>query len=207
MKSEKHIIQLREKAQEITRIIEAFQEVEACTLYGSLAEGREDIFSDVDIEIKISERNAAEFVLSLPCVMQKNISVVYFDYAPSLAPEKYVLSLGLSEDDPFLIADLCIVAETNYIGVTKEQLTTKNRFDVHLLKLWIANYKHHARGQECTQDIRRMAGKCKIENADRKNPELLLEETLKWLEQNAGKDLKQLIGSCRKIAAEMERSE
>lgn len=188
---------LMDKANEIMAILNELPEVKGCRLYGSLANGTYDELSDIDIEIDVSGCDNGRFMLGLVERLGRKTSVYYSDYAPSLAPEKYVVSVAVDENNPFRMLDLCCAAEPHCATVTKQQIRALNDEFAHMLKLWTANLKHHARSTDCRSDIVRMAGRIDIAEADSKSETQILKETLEWLEANAPDRLKPFVQSCR----------
>ncbi len=190
---------LKEKASEIISLINDIPGVKNCTLYGSIAKDTYDELSDIDIEIDVSGMDNGLFMLKISELLKDKMDIYYADYAPSLAPDKYIVSLAIDKDNPFLILDLCIVANPHCTTVTKEDVMGKNGKYTHTLKLWTANLKHYVRGNECLKDILKMAKKIGIEDAeDRKEAELLL-ETLHYLEANVPSGLSEVVKSCRMV--------
>lgn len=190
-------------AEKLMALLQTFPEVKSCTLYGSLAEGRGDALSDIDIEVDVSGVDNGAFVLELPARLAQHIPVFYSDYAPSLAPQQYVVTLALDEADPFLFADLRCAATPHCAAVTPAQLKAQNTSFAHTLKLWTANLKHYARGVDCTAEIRRMAQKLGLEQVDEKDGKALLKETLDWLEENAPQQLDVFLASCQAAFARL----
>lgn len=192
-------------AEKLMALLQTFPEVKGCTLYGSLAEGRGDALSDIDIEVDVSGTDNGAFALMLPDRLAQHIPVFYSDYAPSLAPQQYVVTLALDENDPFLFADLRCAATPHCAAVTPAQLKARNTLFAHTLKLWTANLKHYARGVDCTAEICRMGRKLGLAQAEEKEGELLLEETLDWLDENAPQQMKMFLASCRVAFARLTR--
>lgn len=190
-------------AQRLMEILRSFPEVRECSLYGSLARGTADCLSDIDIELDVSGCDNGAFLLRLPELLQRHISVVYHDFAPSLMPEKYVVSIALSESDPFLIADLCCNAEPHCRTITRAQAAALNDPTAHLIKLWTANCKHHARGADCRADILRMAGKAGIAEGENKTESELLLQTLERIERMTPEHYAELLHSCRRVFSEL----
>jgi len=189
---------LRAKAEWLIDILNQFPEVETCRLYGSLVKNTADALSDIDLEMDVVGMDDAAFVLTLPDRLKEKIPVFYADYAPSLAPERYVVSLALDETNPFLIADLCCHSSPHSNALTRDELRKRNDPYTHMLKLWTANLKHHARKADCREDILRMAEKLGIQEAWAFSNDVLLEKVLMWLEENAPSHLRMLAESCRK---------
>ena len=135
-------------------------------------------------------------MLELGGFLKDKLNIFYSDYAPSLVPDKYIVSLAIDEGNPFLIVDLCCVASPHCTNVTKEQVIARNDSFVHILKLWTANVKHYVRGKDCYDDTVRMARKLKIDINSKSEAELL-EEVLCWLEGNVGEGLEMFVKSCR----------
>ncbi|MBR4888847.1 MAG: hypothetical protein IKU17_06860 [Clostridia bacterium] len=186
---------LRQKADEIIAALQQMPEVKSCTVYGSLANGRQDALSDIDIEIDVSGCDNGRFMLALPQRLREHFTVCYSDFAPSLVPEKYIVSVALDAKNPFLIADLNCHAEPNCSTVTRQQVNDANDRFSHTLKLWTINLKHFVRGTDCRADILRMARKTGVTEGDERT---MLEAVLCWLEKNAGKEQCAFVAVCRK---------
>jgi len=190
---------LMELAERIVSFLNEMPEVKGCALYGSLANGTYDDLSDIDINVDVSGCDNGRFMLTLSERIGKKINVYYSDYAPSLVPERYIVSLAVDENNPTRVVDLCCMAEPHCTTVTKAQVRALNDPFSHMLKLWTANWKHCVRGADCRSDILRMAEKIKIENAQTKSEREILEETLGWLEANAPREKRRFVNSCRRI--------
>lgn len=188
---------LHSKAREIMKILDDLPEVRSCTLYGSLATGKHDDFSDIDIEIDVSGCDNGQFMLSLVDRLHGRLPVYYSDFAPSLIPERYIVSVSIDEQNPFLVVDLCCAATPHCTTVTPRQARDRNEDFSHMLKLWTANLKHHVRGADCHGDILRMARRIEPGTSEESNDADLLEKTLLWLERNAPRHLLTFTGSCR----------
>ena len=188
---------LKIKAEEIIEAIRDIPEVNRCTVYGSLTNGKSDELSDIDIEIDVSGIDNGQFMLRLVDLLKDKLNIFYFDYAPSLIPNDYIVSIALDESNPFLIADLKCIADPHFSTVTKQQARELNNKYSHTLKLWTANLKHYARGKECREDLVGMAKNLQITDIDTKSEKELLEETLRWLESNVTDGLHTFIKSCK----------
>ena len=187
---------LPDAARDIMAILSDIPGIKNCTLYGSLASGKYDDLSDIDIELTIADGDRGEFALALPGLLAERLPVFYADYAPSLAPEKYVLSVAIDETNPFRMVDLCVSGGYDTSCVTKQQLSAQNDRFTHVMKLWTANLKHHARGADCRGDITKMARR--LETDDTGSNGEILADALIWLENNAPDRLKAYVASCRK---------
>ncbi|MDO5478717.1 MAG: nucleotidyltransferase domain-containing protein [Clostridia bacterium] len=190
-------LMLKEKASEIMALLNDIPGVKKCNLYGSVAKDTYDELSDIDIEIDVSGIDNGLFMLDVTELLKDKMDIYYADYAPSLAPDKYIVSLAIDKDNPFLILDLCIVANPHCTTVTKEDVMGKNEKYTHILKLWTANLKHYVRGNECLKDILKMAKKIGTEDAESKSKDELLRETLHYLEANAPRRLSEFIKNLR----------
>lgn len=196
---------LQNKADEVITYLKTISGVKKCTLYGSLSTNTYDELSDIDIEIDVSGCDNGQFMLGLVSELKKQFDVYYSDYAPSLIPDKYIVSIAIDKDNPFLIIDLCCCAEPHCTTVTKQQVLEKNEKYTHVLKLWTANVKHYVRGSECYDDILKMVRKITVKDIDTKDQTEMLEKTLCWLEENAEKEFCQFVESCRKRFEELVR--
>ena len=194
---------LRDKADEIITVLNEIPVVQKCTVYGSLATDTYDELSDIDIKIDVSGYDNGQFMLELVELLRDKMQIYYFDYAPSLVPDQYIVSIAIDKNNPFLIVDLCCYAEPHCTTVTKQQVLGKNEKYSHMLKLWTANLKHCVRGNECYDDIVRMAKRVSIEDIDSKDEMELLNETLCWLEGNIENELAEFVESCRRYFEEL----
>ncbi len=138
---------LRDKVDEIITFLNEIPVVNKCTVYGSLATNTYDELSDIDIEIDVSGYDNGQFMIELVEVLKDKLHIYYFDYAPSLVPDKYIVSLAIDKDNPFLIADLCCCAEPHCTTVTKQQVLGKSEKCAHILKVWTANLKQLCKRQ------------------------------------------------------------
>ena len=84
---------IKEFAKEICGFLMTIPEVRSCDLYGSLSKGTFDDFSDIDIAIDVSGTDNGLFIAKLSELLSKEYDIVFCDYAPSLAPEKYIVSI------------------------------------------------------------------------------------------------------------------
>jgi len=191
------------KANEIISIQKEIPAVKGCVLYGSLSTDTYDELSDIDIEVDVSGSDNGQFMLDIADLLKERINIYYSDYAPSLIPDKYIVSLAIDVENPFRIVDLCCYAEPHCTTVTKQQAAAENNKCTHTLKVWSANLKHYVRGQECYDDIVKMARRLSITDVDLKEEAELLEETLCWLEENHESDLQEYVRSCRRVFEEL----
>ena len=170
-------------ARELMAFFEGIPGVKKCALYGSLV-GKYDEYSDVDIALDVSGQDNGCFVQNIPAWMGQKYSVIFADFAPSLAPEKYVVSVAVDAEHPFRIVDIACEANPHRSSVTREQLSQLNDPYDHILKLFIANLKHFRRGLACGSDICRMYGKV-FGHADLPENEVkMLGQVFAWLCEN-----------------------
>lgn len=179
-------MQILEYAQEIIRYLYTLPNVKACRLYGSLAGNTFDAYSDIDIELDVSGADNGQYLLRLPALVGKHFPVVFYDYSPSLAPEKYVVSIATDSQNPFQIIDIACTARPHCKSVSADTLRTQNDPYAHILKLFTANLKHFLRGKNVCADVQRMHQK--IFGAPSLTDEKeMLEKTYKWLKTHAQK--------------------
>ncbi len=194
---------LRIQAENIMKVLNELPMVKSCKLYGSIASGTEDNLSDIDIEVDVSGYDNARFMLEIPKILNEKINVIFYDFAPSLIPEQYIVSLATDSENPFAMVDLKCVAEPHCISVSKSEANAKNNIITHTLKVWLANMKHYVRGRECYDDIVRMAKRLGIEAVEAKTEPELLEEVLIWLEANGNDEIDEYISNCREKFEEL----
>lgn len=190
--------ELKRLADEIVSLLEALPMVRKCTLRGSLASGTADALSDIDIDVDVSGYDKGRFMFEVPELLKDKLNIVCVDFAPSLIPEKCIVSLSFDEQNPYRVVDINCCAEPADTVITADQARQMNNRCAHMIKLWTANRKHFVRGRECRKDILHMVQKIGIADAENKSDLLLLEETLCWLETNADQAYHGLIASCRR---------
>ena len=194
---------LKRKAEEIMAVLNDIPVVKKCTLYGSLAGDTYDELSDIDIEVDVSGYDNGQFMMELAELLKNRFNIYYSDHAPSLIPDKYIVSVAIDKENPFLIVDLCCCAEPHCTTVTKQQIMKKNDKYSHMLKLWTANLKHYVRGNDCYNDIVKMANKISVNEIDSKDEGEILHEVLCWLEDNVENGLEEYVESCRRVFEEL----
>ena len=188
---------LERLADEIVDMLEALPMVRKCTLNGSLAKGTADELSDIDIDVDVSGYDKGQFMLELPELLNGRLNIVYFDFAPSLIPEKCIVSLAFDEQNPCRVADINCCAEPADTVITANQARRQNNRYAHMIKLWTANWKHFFRGRNCREDILHMVQKIGLPDAETKSDPALLAETLCWLETHADQRYQGIIHACR----------
>ena len=191
--------ELERLADKIVDMLEALPMVRKCTICGSLAKGTADEISDIDIDVDVSGYDKGKFMLELPEWLNDKLNIVYMDFAPSLIPDKCIVSLAFDERNPYRVVDLNCCAVPSDTVITSEQVRKLNNRHAHMIKLWTANWKHFIRGRECRSDILHMVQKIGIPEAQTKTELALLAETLCWLEQNAEARYQGIIASCRRV--------
>lgn len=159
-------------------------EIKNCSVVGSLSNGNSDEYSDIDIEIDVSGIDNGKFLTKIPGILAQKYHIIFADYAPSLAPQIYVVSIAISELNPFMVVDIRCIANPHMNTLSKEEISSLNNQYEHTLKLFTYNLKHFIRGKECFNDIERMHNRIleKRENADE---HLMFSEVYNWLRDNA----------------------
>jgi len=173
-------------AEQVISFLQQQPAVRSVTVIGSLQNGTADAFSDIDLEVDVSGTDNGVFALQLPDLLSKRFDVLFYDYAPSLAPEKYVVTVAIDRDHPFHLVDIGCIAVPHYGGVSKQQLEAQNERDAHLLKLFAVNLKHFLRGKECRGDILRMYGKLFGAECSVMKEMEMLRAVYQWLTAYAG---------------------
>lgn len=172
-------------AEEVCAFLKSLPEVKSCAVYGSLCSGTYDEYSDIDIEIDVSGVDNGVFATKLPDILSKNFEVIFFDYAPSLAPEKYIISVAMNPENPFRMVDICCVAKPHCSTVARKDLASLNNQYDHTLKLFIANLKHFLRETDCYADILKMYGRIFRDGMDIRDEAYMLDAVYGWLLNNA----------------------
>ena len=170
---------------EILNFLNSLPEVAGCKIYGSMSTGNNDEFSDLDIEINVSGIDNGVFLTKLPEIFAEKYNVIFYDYTPSLAPDKYIVSIAINERNPFMVIDISCVARPHYDSVSKQDLASLNNKYDHTLKLFVANLKHLLRGVDCYEDIYKMYSRIFGRRVDVYDEEHMLKDVYQWLQENA----------------------
>jgi len=173
---------------ELTAYLTTHPSVRSLTLYGSLAEGCDDEYSDIDMALDVSGTDNGVFLLALPGILAQKYPVLYTDFAPSLAPDQYILTSAIYPENPFLLLDISVTAAPHYTTITKGMLSERNNLYSHTLKLFTANLKHFLRGSDCSRDIRKMTGRLPGYDENSSLPDML-RHTYLWLTENASYEM------------------
>lgn len=156
--------------------------VNDCRIYGSIAKNCYDKYSDIDIEVDVSGYDNSSFSLEIPDIISKIYPVLYFDYAPSLMPQSYIVSNAISAENPFLIVDVKCVATPHIMTLGRSSFPF-DHYD-HTLKVFVANLKHFLRGVDCVDDIVRMHSRV-CGTSSQFEPDTMMKQVFSWLMDNA----------------------
>ncbi len=173
-------------ADQVSAYLNALPQVQGCRLYGSLKSGAFDKYSDIDLEVDVSGLDNGRFALQIPALLSQRFPVAFFDFAPSLAPEKYIVSAAVDPENPFGIIDLSCAANPHCRTVSREELSRQNDPYSHILKLFVINLKHFIRGADCRRDMERMYRKVFPASVPALSQTEMLLEVYRWLRENAG---------------------
>ncbi len=175
-------------AQDVCDYLCTLPEVRQCGLYGSLKRNCFDQYSDIDIELEAAPGvDNGQFLLSLPQLIAKKYPIIFCDYAPSLAPEQYLVTVAIHEKNPFLLVDITCTSEKPCKSVSKEELRGRNNLYDHTLKLFAANLKHYLRGTDCERDIQKMYQRIFPQNTGHLEEREMLSDVYHWLEAHREK--------------------
>jgi hypothetical protein len=176
-------------ANDLCNYLNTIEEIKSCKIYGSIAEDNFDKYSDIDIEIDVSGYDNSIFLTRIPEIINEKYPIIYYDYARSLMPNQYIVSMAISKNNPFLIVDTKCIANPHMITLRKENNFINSK-TTHILKLFIANYKHYIRGDNCDGDIIRMYKNIYTKEESTKD---MLIITYNWLYENISEKYKEYI--------------
>jgi predicted nucleotidyltransferase len=135
-----------EVAESVRAILQKLPEVASVSLKGSLQSGLCDIFSDIDIVVDVSGSNDAVFARSVHRTIESAFDLHFYDWAPSLLPEKYVQTFYMRDLPIFWNLDIEVVATPHYATLSRKDID-RDPTTAHL-KLWALNTKYFLRGRE-----------------------------------------------------------
>ena len=176
---------LKSFSEEICAFLQSIPGVKSTVIIGSLAKGNFDKYSDIDIEVDVSGLDNGQFLMELPKLLGEKYDIVYCDYAPSLAPDKYIVSFAADISNPFGFVDISCVATPHCANVSKQELKSLNRLYDHTFKLFAINLKHYLRDWGCYDDIVSMYSGICGEDAEERDEAYMLKVTYDWLMENA----------------------
>lgn len=176
---------MKEFAKDIFEFLNDIPEVKSCKIVGSLSAGNNDEFSDLDLVIDVSGIDNGVFLTKLPQLFEEKYDVIFYDYTPSLAPDKYIVSIAINKTNPFMIVDVSCVATPHFDSVSKQELASLNNKYDHTLKLFVANLKHLLRGMDCYDDIYKMYSRIFRRDLEAYDEEWMMQEVYGWLQENA----------------------
>lgn len=176
---------MKEFVKEIFEFLNDLPEVKSCKIVGSLSAGNNDEFSDLDLVIDVSGIDNGVFLTKLPKLFEEKYDVIFYDYTPSLAPDKYIATIAINKTNPFMIVDVSCVATPHFDSVSKQDLSSLNNKYDHTLKLFVANLKHLLRGMDCYDDIYKMYSRIFGRDLEAYDEEWMMQEVYGWLQENA----------------------
>lgn len=187
----------KEIAEDVCNFLISISEVKSCTLYGSLLNGNVDEYSDIDIEIDVSGTDNGIFVTKLPELFKQKYKVIFVNYAVGLATKYHVVSIGISNENPFMFVDVICTATPHIQTMQKENLALLNNIVDHTLLVLIINLKHFIRGEDYYDNIKKMHER--LFGADSIKDEFaMLKETFSWLKANTSTEYADYLNSLEK---------
>lgn len=175
---------LKQRAEEYAAFLRSIPEVKSTKIIGSLEKGTADRYSDIDIEVDVAGMDNGRFLLELPRLLGERYDIIFCDFAPSLAPDRYVITVATDVKNPFGYLDISCVASPHHNTVTAEELRNLNNLYDHTLKVFAANVKHYLRGVECHEDIVKMYARVFQKQSDTLSEEIMLKQVYDWLKGN-----------------------
>jgi len=127
---------------------------------GSRSEGNADRYSDVDLVVNVQVVKPDTALLKITEFMKMTYSPLWVDYANSLMPSKFLVSMFINCENPFCFLDIGIY---NHEVINYDPKRFENDKWVHLTKLWIMNFKYYLRKDSCfPQRFKNMMNKANI---------------------------------------------
>lgn len=113
-------------------------------LTGSVANGKFDELSDIDILVSNPTRSPKENVELASLVIESNLGVLIKGWSLSLLPDKYLLHHFLPNIPIFWWIDIGCLPIANFSPLYRNEI--KECPNAHIAKLWVMNAKHMLRG-------------------------------------------------------------
>jgi hypothetical protein len=112
-------------------------------LIGSIADGKYDDLSDIDIIVQCSSRSPWDNVTLASGIVEEEHGCLLQDWAGSLIPNKYLISHYLPNCSIMWWLDIGCMPDEGYGKIARSDIHV-NR-DIHMAKLLIMNAKHFIR--------------------------------------------------------------
>ncbi|EKX78211.1 hypothetical protein [Clostridium botulinum] len=93
--------------------------------------------------IKIKDITPDTALHKLTESVKEKFKPVWYDFANSLMPDKFLISTFIGENNPFVFYDIGILNSNKKLVYDK--ILFENNQWIHLIKLWIMNYKYMMR--------------------------------------------------------------
>jgi hypothetical protein len=110
---------------------------------GSRVEQTSDAYSDVDFLLTIKDVTPDIALFEVTESVKAKFQPVWYDFANSLMPDKFLVSTFIGGDNPFAFYDLGILNSDKNLVYDKTQF--ENDQWIHLMKLWVMNFKYMMR--------------------------------------------------------------
>ncbi|MET3941924.1 putative nucleotidyltransferase [Paenibacillus sp. PvP094] len=110
---------------------------------GSRVEQTSDAYSDVDLLLTIKDVTPDIALFEVTESVKAKFQPVWYDFANSLMPDKFLVSTFIGGDNPFAFYDVGILNSDKNLGYDKTQF--ENDQWIHLMKLWVMNFKYMMR--------------------------------------------------------------
>lgn len=110
---------------------------------GSCVEQTSDAYSDVDLLLTIKDVTPDIALFEVTESVKAKFQPVWYDFANSLMPDKFLVSTFIGGDNPFAFYDVSILNSDKNLVYDKTQF--ENDQWIHLMKLWVMNFKYMMR--------------------------------------------------------------
>ncbi len=114
------------------------------TLIGSIAQGRYDSMSDIDLILVGNDRPPRENVELASQLLEDKYGCMLADWAGSLIPNKYLMSHFLPGLDIMWWIDIGCYPNPRYENISRSEI--EEEWNAHTAKLIVMNAKHYLRG-------------------------------------------------------------
>jgi len=120
------------------------------TLTGSLANGKADKYSDIDIIIENHNYSSYDNVLAAIEIINSAYPIFFQDFARSLLPD-CIVTLYLKDKPLFNTIDITCAHNENFPSPARSEIIHNHLY--HQIKLWVCNAKYYLRNDLAKQNI------------------------------------------------------
>lgn len=186
---------LFKKSKKLLETVKSIKSVKNCKLKKEILDADYDEFKDVTILVDLVDDNFNGFISELLEKIKTKYNMAYSNISVSDKLNETTLSIGMDVENPLFVVNFVCKALLQF---PEKDIDCKTPVKyVHILNLWINNLKRYLRGENCDDEVIKMAKETTDEYLKGKTTRELFDDVLMWLEDNATSKYSEYIRECR----------